>query len=304
MILIIGDIMALVTLERLSLRWNIFAYISYPLLLISGIFIIIITFRYNINYSLVSSLFLIFVISYLALMEHLIPYNKSWLASSTEWLRDAIYLFITMLGGGLAVAFINMSSAYLSTPDKSLPLALELAFGLCLSSLGSYIFHRLSHVWPWLWRFHGIHHLDNKVNVGNNGVNHLLDVCGRRLLAQAPFVLLGLSPQAVFILGIFNIIQGYFSHANIQSYLGFFNYIIVGPEQHRLHHSTKLKEAGHFSTDIPLWDLCFKTYTWHPGRIPKKIGVVTPRKFPSPDNIIECLLYPLRYKKYYKPKAF
>ena len=41
--------------------------------------------------------------------------------------------------------------------------------------------HRLGHANPWLWRLHGVHHVPEKVNVANNGVNHVFDI----VLAQS-----------------------------------------------------------------------------------------------------------------------
>lgn len=268
--------------------------LCYPLLFMSCLLSIAASFYWELNVGLVNVVFLIFCIAYLALFEHLIPYEISWQASAKEWRRDGVYLFITMLGGGLAVAAVHAIAANFAPHKSILPLSVEISATLLLSSLGSYVFHRFTHVQPWMWLIHGIHHVEKKVNVGNNGVNHILDVFGRRLLAQLPLIMFGFSEQAIFVVAMFNTLQGYFVHANIDVSLGWFNYLVVSPEQHRLHHSKDLSEAGHYSVDIPLWDMVFRSFTWRKGRRPILIGVVNEKKFMAPDDIVGSMLNPWR----------
>ncbi len=271
-------------------------YMCYPMLFAICVLSIVASFYWHVNFGLVNVLFLFFCIIYLGLCEHFIPYEKTWNASIKEWFRDGIYLVITMLGGGMAVAAVHALAGIYAAEKSSLPFSLEIIAALIASSLGSYLFHRLSHVQPWLWLVHGVHHVEKKVNVGNNGVNHILDVFGRRLLAQIPLVIFGFSADAIFVVAMFNTLQGYFVHANIDVSLGWLNYILVSPEQHRLHHSKNLDEAGHYSVDISLWDLAFRSFTWKPGRRPLLIGVVNEEKFPVPDDILGSMLNPWRQK--------
>lgn len=271
--------------------------LCYPLLFLTALTLVVTALLWNLSFSLCSISFLFWVITYLTVMERLIPYEPRWLPTKKEWLSYSIYFFLTMLGGGLAVATVFSIAAYVNPHHSELPLFIELLLALLLTSLCSYLFHRFSHVQPWLWRLHGIHHIENKVNVGNNGVNHILDVYFRRLLAQAPLILLGFSEESIFIVGIFNAMQGYFVHANIDVKLGFMNYIIVSPEQHRLHHSKDLSEAGHYSVDIAFWDLIFASYFWRKGRVPQNIGVLEPAKFPAVNQIFSCLIFPWKRKK-------
>lgn len=270
--------------------------LCYPVLLLSALLTIFLAFKFHLKFGLCNILFLFWTLAYLSVMEYLIPYNPKWNPTAREWRRDGIYLVITMIGGGSAVAVVFYIASLVKPINIPIPLGLEILLALGLSSLGSYAFHRYSHVHPWLWLLHGIHHVEEKVNVGNNGVNHILDVFGRRLLAQLPIILLGLSPSALFVVSVFNTLQGYFVHANVNTELGWLNYILVSPEQHRLHHSRDLAEAGHFSADIPLWDILFRSFTWKSGRKPQFIGFSDSDKFPLSDRIFASFLYPFRLK--------
>lgn len=282
-----------------NLTRRVVAKLCYPVLMSVAIIVATLGFSYQLDFGLCNMAFLIFAISYLAVCERIIPYKKEWHPNAKEWGRDGLYLILTMIGGASAVAVVFAIAGVFSPAQPNISLWLEVPAALLLTSLGSYIFHRAGHELPWLWRFHGIHHATHKINVSNNALNHILDVFGRRVLAQLPLILLGLSEPALFIVSLFNIGQGYFSHANVDVKLGKLNYLVGSPEQHRLHHSRDLTEAGHFSVDIPFWDLVFKSYTWKPGKHPKEIGVVNRSSFPESNHIIKNLIHPFRPKGYH-----
>lgn len=268
--------------------------LCYPIIATIAICISYYSLVNNIPFGLVNVLFLFFVIAYFGVFERIIPYNRQWNATLKEWARDGAYLIISMLGGGLSVAVIFFIATIFSPKEPSLPMAFEVLIAISVSSLGTYFFHRLGHDWHFLWRFHGIHHAESKVNVGNNLVNHILDVFGRRLLAQTPILFIGISEPALFLASIFNIMQGYFVHANVAIKMGPLNYIIGTPEQHRLHHSKDVSEAGHYCVDITLWDWVFGSYTWRPRKKPLAVGINNPSRFPSPNAIIKSFLHPFK----------
>lgn len=285
---------------------SILKILCYPILVASGLTTIYLGVVKGWDKASLNIAFLLYVIISLAFWERLIPHKIQWQITRAEAWRDFIYLLVTMVAGGMAAFLAYFVATKLSFGQSDWPFLLEILLALLLSSFASYTFHRITHVQPWLWMIHGVHHVEAKVNVGNNGVNHFLDVFGRRILAQVPVLALGLSQEAIFIVAIFNTLQGYFVHANIEVSLGFLNYLVVSPEQHRLHHSNSLKEAGHYSVDISLWDLLFGTFTWQPGKKPTGIGVVEPDKFYSPDKIILSHLAPFggRFKKKNVRKAY
>lgn len=283
-----------------TIKLSLLQRLCYPILITSALFTIAIGFYFDLDFGLCNVVFLLWAILYLAVCERLIPYKKEWHPTPGEWGRDGLYLVITMSGGALSVAAIFGLASIISPLKSAIPLWVEIPIALLLSSLGSYVFHRAGHDIPWLWRFHGIHHTVEKINVSNNALNHILDVFGRRLLAQLPMLILGISQPALFIVSIFNTAQGYFAHANVNVRLGRLNYLVGSPEQHRLHHSVNVQEAGHYSVDIPLWDLLFKSYFWKNGRSPKAVGIKNPASFPPPNAIFANFIHPFRRKKLLK----
>jgi len=87
-------------------------------------------------------------------------------------------------------------------------------------------------------------------------------------------------------------LQSFAVHANVQVALGKLNYLLMTPVHHRLHHSTKLEEAGNFASATTLWDMLFGTFVYEPGLEPARVGVVNPETFPVPTNIVRNQLHP------------
>lgn len=283
---------------RFSLGSRILRYVAYPVLLLAAVATVIITIRTEASLPLVAVCFVPLTIAYLAVLEQIIPYDRSWLPEAWEWRRDGIYYFLTMVSGGLARAAVVSLGLILVPLRPTWPLWVEIPVAILVLSLFSYSFHRLSHHVPWLWKLHGVHHATSKVNVANNSVNQFLDVTFHGIASQLPLFLLGLSQPAVFAAGIFKAAQGYGVHANIDVRLGRLGYLLAIPEQHRLHHSVNPRESGHYGADLPIWDLLFGSFTWAPNRAPERVGLQDPDSFPSVRSILLNQLHPFRRSDY------
>ncbi|MFF0506548.1 sterol desaturase family protein [Streptomyces fimicarius] len=242
----------------------------------------------------VSPLFLVGTIAYLSLLERLIPYDRNWHPGKDEWRWYGIYFLLTMAGSGLAQLLVALAVGLISPEEPAHHLWVEIPGALLAGSLVSYLVHRLGHRNALLWRLHGVHHVPEKVNVANNGVNHVLDIVLAQSLVQLTLALVGFSRPAVLVAGLFVAAQGYFVHANIDVRIGPLNHLLASPEQHRLHHSTDLSEAGHYGSDLSCWDHLFGTFTWRPGREPTAVGLQDPTAFPGTGEILAALLHPWR----------
>ncbi|MFF3767686.1 sterol desaturase family protein [Streptomyces sp. NPDC001922] len=276
-------------------RRAVLRHTAYPLLLTALVVVVAATWHFHWDQGRVSPLFLVGTIGYLALLERVIPYERAWHPGPGEWGWYGVYFLLTMAGGGLAQFGVTGAVRLLSPPSHpAVPLWAEVPSALLLGSLASYAVHRLGHRHRWLWRLHGVHHVPDKVNVGNNGVNHIVDVVLAQGTVQVALALAGFSAASVFAAGLFVVAQGYFVHANIDVRLGWLNHVVAGPEQHRLHHSTDLAEAGHYGSDLSVWDHLFGSYTWHPGRRPSAVGLQDPASFPGTGAVVESLLQPWR----------
>ncbi|MEV5820571.1 sterol desaturase family protein [Micromonospora harpali] len=268
--------------------------VTYPILVVAMVVVSVAALRYGWNLGTVNFAFLIGALTYFAILERLIPYEPTWHPSLREWRWYGVYFLLTVLGGGLAQLPIMAVVGVVAAPQGWLPLWAEMPLAVLLGSLASYVMHRLGHTNAWLWRLHGVHHVPDKVNVGNNGVNHIFDIVLAQGAVQLVLAFAGFSEPAVFVIGLFVIVQGYFIHANIDVRIGWLNYVFSSPEQHRLHHSTDLTEAGNFGSDLSIWDQLFGTFTWRSGRRPAAVGLHNPKSFPPTGEIVASLLHPWR----------
>ncbi|MCF3165566.1 sterol desaturase family protein [Streptomyces violaceoruber] len=269
-------------------------FLAYPVLLLAVLLVAGAALRLRWDPAWVSPLFLVGIISYLALLERLIPYDRTWHPNTDEWRWYGLWFLITMAGSGLAQLLVAVGVGLISPAEPTHHLGIEIPGALLAGSLVSYLVHRLGHRNALLWRFHGVHHVPEKVNVANNGVNHVLDIVLAQGLVQLTLALVGFSRPAVLVVGLFVAAQGYFVHANIDVRIGPLNHFLASPEQHRLHHSTDLSEAGHYGSDLSCWDHLFGSFTWYPGREPTAVGLHDPTAFPGTGEILAALLHPWR----------
>lgn len=123
-----------------------------------------------------------------------------------------------------------------------------------------YWLHVCSHRWSWLWRLHAVHHSPHKIYWLNVGRFHSVEKALQFLIDSLPFIVLGVSDQVIALYFVFYSINGFSQHCNIQLSLGYLNYLISGPELHRWHHSSLVKEANHnYGNNLIVWDLIFGT---------------------------------------------
>ncbi|MFH8476083.1 sterol desaturase family protein [Streptomyces sp. NPDC018000] len=283
---------ALVLSARAVLR-----VLAYPFLLVAAVSVAAAALLLDWDPERVSPLFLVGTIAYLTVLERLIPYRRAWRPSPSEWRWYGVYFLLTMAASALAQYVVTASVSVVTPGEPALNLWAEIPAALLTGSLASYLVHRLGHANPILWRLHGVHHVPQKVNVGNNGVNHVLDIVLAQGAVQLALALVGFSRDSVFVVGLFVAAQGYFVHANIEVGIGRLNHVLASPEQHRLHHSTDLSEAGHYGSDLSIWDHLFDSYTWRSGREPIAVGIADPGSFPPTGEIATTLLHPWRRAK-------
>lgn len=122
----------------------------------------------------------------------------------------------------------------------------------------NYLWHRLNHHWPLMWRLHQVHHSDLDMDVSTALRFHIGEI-----LASVPFkggliLLLGASPKATLVYEIMFELANNFHHSNLrlpgkgdQQLARFF----VTPRMHGIHHSVVKQETNsNFSVIFNFWD--------------------------------------------------
>ena len=232
----------------------------------------------------------------LFVLERWIPHRRSWNPSFKEGLRD--FFYFGMNGGidvavkmGLAFAIAALASGGLVTWHNGLPFWPAALIAILIADFAGYWLHRWGHH-GWLWKVHGVHHTPDKVNTWNNNTIHFINTVYSGLSKTLPLWLLGFAPDVIVAAAYVSTLWSFAVHANVDVDLGWFDRLVMSPVHHRLHHSTKIDEAGNFATVTTLWDRLFGTFVYEPGLEPVEVGVVEPETFPAPNAVLQNQLHP------------
>lgn len=215
-----------------------------------------------------------------------------------DWRRDRKDWIINLLSvANLAILVkpaIILASGYLLSkivPGQQgalahIPLWLGVLLILVPDELLHYLYHRMAHEWPWLWKLHRTHHTQTKVNVYTTfRVNFWWFVFMPNLWYSAAFVYFGLGEAYV----ISNILIACVDVANHNS-LGLdeklLRHRVLGPVvravgkvftlplAHAAHHGIgeHSQPMGNYSTLLFVFDTVLRTGRLPEGR-PERFGV-------------------------------
>jgi sterol desaturase/sphingolipid hydroxylase (fatty acid hydroxylase superfamily) len=206
------------------------------------------------------------------LLERRFPYNAGQsLFRAGFWNDLVLYCLVQSYVLGLAIGrligFIDGHTGWSRLHLVSgWPVPVQLMFFLVLHDLYIYLFHRLQHRSPFLWRFHEAHHSVEQVDWLSGVRSHALEILVNQTVEFAPILLLGAPPEVAVLKGTMSAIWGMFIHSNLDVRLGRWQYIINGPEMHRWHHAVSPEARDrNFATKFALWDWIFGT-AYFPSR--------------------------------------
>lgn len=136
-----------------------------------------------------------------------------------------------------------------------------------LFDIWMYIWHRMNHGIPFLWRFHRVHHADPNMDVSTATRFHTGEILISSILRIPVLVLLGMHLWELFIYGILVAIVVQLHHANINlpgKMDDILRWVIVTPHMHKVHHSRWQPETdSNYSTIFSFWDRIWNTFRLH-----------------------------------------
>lgn len=277
------------------------AYGLYPFLLSATMIQIYLTYRFHWDPARSLSHFLPPLLLLLMLLERIVPMAKAWGMTWRSFWRDIRYLVMdgAVIGGTRVAAgwiAIRLAQSH-PGPLADARLLVAVPIALLAWDLAQYALHRYTHegegpVARFLWRTHIAHHLPDRVYVFMHGVFHPLNAFLNAAILQAVFLGLGLSPLAAFAAMLIIDLQTILSHFNVEVRAGIFNYLFIGTELHRGHHSADPREAKNYGTVVSIWDLLFGTFRYSPGKPPVALGVHPAPGVPRSEEILRVLAYP------------
>ncbi len=145
-----------------------------------------------------------------------------------------------------------------------LPPGLRLAGIVLLFDLWMYVWHRLNHIVPLLWKLHRMHHSDPEMDVTTAFRFHVGEIVISTFLRLVVLLTLGMSATELLIYETIMLPIVFLHHsnfglpANIDRVL---RAVIVTPRMHWVHHSRRRCETdSNYGAIFSWWDRFFRTF--------------------------------------------
>ncbi|MGB0176453.1 MAG: sterol desaturase family protein, partial [Owenweeksia sp.] len=187
-----------------------------------------------------------------------------------RWVHNSLIALIGLPAARLLLLPATVALAYYCSQTDigllnlvELPSWAEWTIGLLVLDYAIYLWHRANHIFPFLWRFHNVHHIDLEMDISTGIRFHIGE-----MLLSIPFrciviLLSGVSPMMLLIYEVIFEAATLFHHSNIRLPLRlerFLVQIVVTPRMHGIHHSIVEQETNsNFSTVLNVWDRLHQT---------------------------------------------
>ena len=209
------------------------------------------------------------------MLEILFPWRKDQSIFRRDFWLDGFYMFFNFflfaiaISGfykllGLLFSDLGISKSSLALIDMSqIPSWLQLLTFFLILDFVQWFTHILLHKYPFLWKFHQIHHSVKEMGFAAHLRYHWMEnVFYKPLKTFGVMILGGFEPEQAYIVHFFAIAIGHFNHANIKITWGPLKYVLNNPVMHLYHHAHDLPDGKYgvnFGISLSLWDYIFKT---------------------------------------------
>jgi len=219
-----------------------------------------------------------------SILERRYPYNRGQhLIRAGFWNDLLLYGFVQSYVLGVVIGRLilwmdgrtGLSRLHLLS---GWPVAAQIALFVVTHDLYIYLFHRLQHASPLLWRLHEAHHATENVDWISGSRSHALEILINQSIEFVPIALLGAAPQVALIKVTIDALWGMYIHCNVDVHSGRLQKIVNGPEMHRWHHAIEITDGVNFATKFACWDWLFGTAHLPPVK-PRGYGILEP--FPA-----------------------
>ena len=137
--------------------------------------------------------------------------------------------------------------------------------------------HRLSHRVNIFWNQHVIHHSSEDFNLACALRQSISNVVGYTAILLLPAALLGVEYSVIAVLAPLHLFGQFWYHTQHIGKLGFLEYILVTPSQHRVHHAINEQYIDkNLGQIFSVWDRLFGTFQEELDDVPPRYGVLKP----------------------------
>ena len=146
--------------------------------------------------------------------------------------------------------------------------------------------HRLSHKINFFWNQHVIHHSSEEFNLACALRQSISNLLGYFPFLLLPAALLGVPAEVISVLVPVHLFAQFWYHTQHIGKMGWLEYIIVTPSQHRVHHAINPeyidKNLGQL---LCIWDRWFGTFQKELEDVPPQYGILKPARTWNPVHI-------------------
>ena len=222
-----------------------------------------------------------------------------------EWREDLLYLFVStffvqvltylsLFPSMEALAGTSWAAGFRHS-IASQPVLLQFFEIMFLTDMAQYWFHRFFHQFPWLWKFHSVHHSVQAMDWLAGSRMHVVEVILLRGFTVIPMYLLGFGEAALYAYIFFVYLASVFIHSNLRVPFGFLQYVFVTPRFHHWHHGVEEEAVDkNFAIHFPVIDMVFGTWYMPQDRWPDGYGIGGQ---PVPKGFVSQFLYPFQAKR-------
>ena len=137
--------------------------------------------------------------------------------------------------------------------------------------------HRLSHHINVFWNQHVIHHSSEEFNLACALRQPVSNLIGYFPLMLIPAAILGVPHKVIAILAPIHLFAQFWYHTQHIGKMGWLEYIIVTPSQHRVHHAINPEYIDkNLGQILCIWDRWFGTFQEELESVPPQYGVLKP----------------------------
>lgn len=210
-----------------------------------------------------------FVLLFLA--ERLVPATprrdalpgSGWLGDLRRLLRNGAFWAINAALGPLIVIPVTVWASAQGLGWRPWSGGTGIAFDLLVLDLWIYAWHRANHRIPFLWRFHGVHHLDGVLDTTTAGRFHAGEVVLSALVRTVPILVFGITLESVVAFEALVLAAALFHHSNVRLPARMeraLSWLVVTPSIHWVHHHAERHDTdSNYATVLSVWDHLFRS---------------------------------------------
>lgn len=186
-----------------------------------------------------------------------------WWGDPRRLARNGIFWAVNATLGPLIVIPVTVWASAQGLGWRPWSGGFGFALDLLALDLWIYWWHRANHRVPFLWRFHGVHHLDRFLDTTTAGRFHAGEVVLSALVRTVPIILLGMTLEAVVAFEALVLVAALFHHSNVRlpaQIERVLSWLVVTPAIHWVHHHAVRRDTdSNYATVLSVWDHLFRS---------------------------------------------